>query len=80
MTHPSSTHVTPPPVLTPPVPVDWTTARREIAAKTKPLGALGRLEDVATRLAVLQGTLRPRVDRAQSVRLRARTMASPKRA
>jgi nicotinate-nucleotide--dimethylbenzimidazole phosphoribosyltransferase len=51
--------------LTPAPPVDWTAARREIAAKTKPLGALGRLEDVAERLAVLQGTLQPRIDRAR---------------
>ena len=64
MTNPSSTHSSPT-VLTPAVPVDWTTARREIAAKTKPLGALGRLEDVAARLAVLQGTLQPRVDKAR---------------
>lgn len=39
-------------------------ARRAIDAKTKPLGALGRLEDVAVRLALLQQTLAPRVDRA----------------
>lgn len=65
MTNPSSTSVSPPTVLTPALPVDWTTARREIAAKTKPLGALGRLEDVAERLAVLQGTLQPRIDRAR---------------
>ena len=51
--------------MTPAPPVDWTAARREIAAKTKPLGALGRLEDVAERLAVLQGTLQPRIDRAR---------------
>lgn len=40
-------------------------ARDEMNAKTKPLGALGRLEDVGVRLAVLQGTLAPRVDRAR---------------
>lgn len=45
--------------------VDWSAARQEIAAKTKPLGALGRLEDAAARLAVLQGTLHPRIDRAR---------------
>jgi nicotinate-nucleotide--dimethylbenzimidazole phosphoribosyltransferase len=52
-------------VFTPAPPVDWTAARQEVAAKTKPLGALGRLEDVAERLAVLQGTLRPRIDKAR---------------
>ena len=41
-------------------------ARRAIDAKTKPLGALGRLEDIAVRLAVLQGTLAPRVDVARA--------------
>lgn len=40
-------------------------AQQEIAAKTKPLGALGRLEDAAVRLALLQGTLKPAVDRAR---------------
>jgi nicotinate-nucleotide--dimethylbenzimidazole phosphoribosyltransferase len=65
MTNPPTTQPTSPTVLTPAAPVDWTEARREIAAKTKPLGALGRLEDVATRLAVLQGTLRPSIDRAR---------------
>ena len=40
-------------------------AREEMDAKTKPLGALGRLEDVGVRLAVLQKTLTPRVDRAR---------------
>ncbi|MGH7618193.1 MAG: nicotinate-nucleotide--dimethylbenzimidazole phosphoribosyltransferase, partial [Gemmatimonadaceae bacterium] len=39
-------------------------AQRAIDAKTKPLGALGRLEDVSVRLAVLQQTLTPSVDRA----------------
>jgi len=42
--------------------VDVDRARREMDFKTKPLGALGRLEDVAARLAVLQGTLTPAVD------------------
>jgi nicotinate-nucleotide--dimethylbenzimidazole phosphoribosyltransferase len=65
MTLPSSTQHTDPAPLTAATPVDWTRARREMAAKTKPLGALGRLEDVAMRLAVLQGTLQPRVDRAR---------------
>ena len=65
MTTPSSSQRTAPAVLTPALPVDWTMARREIAAKTKPLGALGRLEDVAARLAVLQGTLRPRIDKTR---------------
>jgi nicotinate-nucleotide--dimethylbenzimidazole phosphoribosyltransferase len=40
-------------------------AGRAMAAKTKPLGALGRLEDVGIRLSVLQGTLAPRVDRTR---------------
>jgi len=42
-------------------------ARRAIDEKTKPLGALGRLEEVAVRLAMLQGTLAPRVERARVV-------------
>jgi NaMN:DMB phosphoribosyltransferase len=33
-------------------------------AKTKPLGALGRLERLAVRLAVAQRTLAPRAERA----------------
>jgi nicotinate-nucleotide--dimethylbenzimidazole phosphoribosyltransferase len=37
-------------------------ATRAIAAKTKPLGALGQLEDVAVRLSLLQQTLKPAVD------------------
>ena len=41
-------------------------ARRAIDAKTKPLGALGRLEDIAVRLAVLQRTVAPRVDVART--------------
>jgi len=40
-------------------------AVEEMNAKTKPLGALGRLEDVGVRLAVLQGTLTPRVESAR---------------
>jgi len=40
-------------------------ARIEMDAKTKPLGALGRLETVGVRLAVLQHTLAPRVDSAR---------------
>src|SRR3569833_2836368 len=40
-------------------------ARHAIAAKTKPVGSLGRLEDVAVRLAVLQLTLKPVVDRTR---------------
>lgn len=35
--------------------------------KTKPLGSLGYLETLAVQLAVLQGTLAPRVDRARVV-------------
>lgn len=42
-------------------PIDAAAARQAIDAKTKPLGALGRLEDVAVRLAVLQGTLAPAI-------------------
>ena len=38
-----------------------------IAAKTKPPGSLGRLEDLAVELAVFQGTLRPEVDPARLV-------------
>jgi nicotinate-nucleotide--dimethylbenzimidazole phosphoribosyltransferase len=40
-------------------------ARRAIDAKTKPLGALGRLETLSVRLAVLQNTLTPSVDVAR---------------
>lgn len=40
-------------------------ARRAIAAKTKPIESLGQLEDVAIRLAVLQQTLSPIVERAR---------------
>jgi nicotinate-nucleotide--dimethylbenzimidazole phosphoribosyltransferase len=40
-------------------------ARRAIDAKAKPLGSLGQLEDVAVRLAVLQQTLKPVIDRAR---------------
>lgn len=39
-------------------------ARRAIDEKTKPLGALGVLEDVAVRLAILQDTLAPDVEQA----------------
>jgi nicotinate-nucleotide--dimethylbenzimidazole phosphoribosyltransferase len=41
------------------------TARRAIDAKTKPLGALGRLEELAVRIAVLQDTLAPAIDPAR---------------
>ena len=37
-------------------------AQRAIDAKTKPLGALGRLEAIGVRLAVLQDTLAPTID------------------
>ena len=36
--------------------------RRRIDAKTKPLGALGRIEDLAARIAALQGTTEPRME------------------
>lgn len=39
-------------------------AQRAIDAKTKPLGALGRLEAIAVQLALLQQTLTPSADRA----------------
>lgn len=46
-------------------------ARQEAEARqallTKPPGALGRLEEVAIRLAALQGAVRPRLDRVQIV-------------
>jgi nicotinate-nucleotide--dimethylbenzimidazole phosphoribosyltransferase len=45
--------------------LDTAAARRAIDAKTKPLGALGRLEDIAVRLTVLQGTLAPSLERAR---------------
>jgi nicotinate-nucleotide--dimethylbenzimidazole phosphoribosyltransferase len=45
--------------------IDVERAQQEMAVKTKPLGALGRLEDVGVRLAVLQGTLSPVIDRAR---------------
>ena len=38
-----------------------------VAAKTKPPGSLGRLEELAVDLAVLQETLRPSVDPARLV-------------
>ncbi len=41
------------------------TARRALDNKTKPPGSLGRLESVAVRLAVLQETLEPDVERAR---------------
>jgi nicotinate-nucleotide--dimethylbenzimidazole phosphoribosyltransferase len=42
-------------------------AQAALDAKTKPVGALGRLEALAARLAVAQGTLRPRAERARVV-------------
>jgi len=38
-----------------------------VDAKTKPLGALGRIESLAVQLACIQATLSPRVDRARVV-------------
>jgi nicotinate-nucleotide--dimethylbenzimidazole phosphoribosyltransferase len=45
--------------------VSMDAALREMASKTKPLGALGHLETVGVRLSVLQGSLEPRIDRAR---------------
>lgn len=42
-------------------------ARAALDAKTKPPGSLGRLEDLAARLAVVQGTLEPSVDPARAI-------------
>jgi nicotinate-nucleotide--dimethylbenzimidazole phosphoribosyltransferase len=42
-------------------------ARAAVDAKTKPPGALGRIEELAVELAVLQATLRPSVDPARLV-------------
>jgi nicotinate-nucleotide--dimethylbenzimidazole phosphoribosyltransferase len=44
-----------------------TAARDRQARLTKPLGALGRLEDIAVFIAGWQGTERPRLDRVQAV-------------
>lgn len=44
-----------------------TAARRAMDEKTKPLGALGMLEDVAVQLAALQRTTRPEVERGRIV-------------
>ncbi|HSN86801.1 MAG TPA: nicotinate-nucleotide--dimethylbenzimidazole phosphoribosyltransferase, partial [Thermoanaerobaculia bacterium] len=44
-----------------------TAARRAMDEKTKPPGSLGRLEDWAVQVAVLQGTLSPRVDRSRVI-------------
>lgn len=46
-------------------PVDAVTAQRVLDQKTKPVGSLGRLEDLAVQLCVLQNTLKPRVDPAR---------------
>lgn len=46
-------------------PLSVAAAAREMAAKTKPLGALGYLETVGIRLAVLQRSLEPRIDKAR---------------
>lgn len=39
--------------------------RRAIDTKTKPLGALGRIEDLAAQIALLQGSVTPRMDHVQ---------------
>jgi nicotinate-nucleotide--dimethylbenzimidazole phosphoribosyltransferase len=52
--------------LTPPA-VTAAAAQAVLDAKTKPLGALGRLERLAVRLAVAQRTLAPRAERARVV-------------
>jgi nicotinate-nucleotide--dimethylbenzimidazole phosphoribosyltransferase len=39
--------------------------RRRIDGKTKPLGALGRIEELAARIATVQGTLEPRMRTCQ---------------
>ena len=41
--------------------------RAALDAKTKPPGSLGRLEDLAARLALVQGTLAPSVDPARAI-------------
>lgn len=51
------------PIGSGPVTVDK--ALHEMSAKTKPLGALGQLETVGVRIAVLQESLRPRIDKAR---------------
>lgn len=48
-----------------PTSVTMEAARAAIDAKTKPVGALGAMERMAVRLAVLQGTLRPSVQHAR---------------
>ncbi len=44
-----------------------TSLRAAIDGKTKPLGALGRIETLAEQLARLQGTLTPRADRVRHI-------------
>ena len=39
--------------------------RRAIDTKTKPLGALGRIEDLAEQIGLLQHSLTPRMERAE---------------
>lgn len=39
--------------------------QRKIDTKTKPIGALGRIEELASQIATLQGTLTPELDRCQ---------------
>lgn len=39
--------------------------RQAIDTKTKPVGALGRIEDLAAQIALLKGTLAPRMDRVR---------------
>jgi nicotinate-nucleotide--dimethylbenzimidazole phosphoribosyltransferase len=42
-----------------------TDLQRKIDMKTKPLGALGRIEDLAVQIAMVQGSLSPRMDNCQ---------------
>jgi nicotinate-nucleotide--dimethylbenzimidazole phosphoribosyltransferase len=55
-------------VITPPSPDVYAEARRRLDALAKPVGALGRLEDLAAWVAACQGTCPPRpLDRVRAV-------------